>query len=208
MNEAETRAELIDPVLRAAGWGVIADSRARLEVICPGRIEGARRRNAVGWAKARLRAVPARCDRWARFALPTLIWGPPSQVFRSVWNLLWCSSSAAARGAMRSAARRRGRRALGLASGDECNSLHHLISGRTVWSGSHIPHACGEEATRMRPIYESGSHHVGPRVARSSSIPLGPRRGPRCGRVVTVLRLHHRLFGNQTGREIAPQRHD
>jgi type I restriction enzyme, R subunit len=40
VNEAETRAELIDPALRDAGWGVIADSRARLEMICPGRIEG------------------------------------------------------------------------------------------------------------------------------------------------------------------------
>jgi len=33
VNEAETRAELIDPALREAGWGVIADSRVRLEVI-------------------------------------------------------------------------------------------------------------------------------------------------------------------------------
>jgi type I restriction enzyme R subunit len=43
VNEAETRAELIDPALRSAGWGVVADSRMRLEVICPGRIEGAGR---------------------------------------------------------------------------------------------------------------------------------------------------------------------
>ncbi|XOV70675.1 MAG: EcoAI/FtnUII family type I restriction enzme subunit R [Verrucomicrobiota bacterium] len=39
MNEAETRAELIDPALRDAGWGVVADSRVRREVIAPGRIQ-------------------------------------------------------------------------------------------------------------------------------------------------------------------------
>jgi type I restriction enzyme R subunit len=44
VNEAETRAELIDPALRSVGWGVVGDSRMRLEVICPGRIEGAGRR--------------------------------------------------------------------------------------------------------------------------------------------------------------------
>jgi type I restriction enzyme R subunit len=44
MNEAETRAELIDPALHAAGWGVVADSRTRREVIAPGRIMGGGRR--------------------------------------------------------------------------------------------------------------------------------------------------------------------
>jgi type I restriction enzyme, R subunit len=44
VNEAETRAELIDPALREAGWGVVADSRTRREEICPGRIEGGGRR--------------------------------------------------------------------------------------------------------------------------------------------------------------------
>lgn len=33
MNEAETRAELIDPALREAGWGVVDGSRIRREVI-------------------------------------------------------------------------------------------------------------------------------------------------------------------------------
>ncbi|MFP4167148.1 MAG: EcoAI/FtnUII family type I restriction enzme subunit R [Opitutales bacterium] len=41
MNEAETRAELIDPALREAGWGVVEGSRVRREVITLGRIEGA-----------------------------------------------------------------------------------------------------------------------------------------------------------------------
>lgn len=44
MNEAETRAELIDPAIKGAGWGVVVDSRVRRETICPGRIEGAGRR--------------------------------------------------------------------------------------------------------------------------------------------------------------------
>lgn len=51
MNEAETRAELIDPALRAAGWGVIAESRTRREVIAPGRLMGSGKR-----------AKPKACD--------------------------------------------------------------------------------------------------------------------------------------------------
>lgn len=45
MNEAETRAEHIDPALKVAGWGVIEGSRIRREYpITPGRIEGQGRR--------------------------------------------------------------------------------------------------------------------------------------------------------------------
>lgn len=45
MNEAETRAEHIDPALKAAGWGVVEGSRIRREFpIAPGRIEGKGRR--------------------------------------------------------------------------------------------------------------------------------------------------------------------
>ena len=44
MNEAETRAELIDPALRDAGWGVVDGSRVRREVIAPGRLQGAGKR--------------------------------------------------------------------------------------------------------------------------------------------------------------------
>lgn len=39
MNESETRAELIDPALKAAGWGVIEGSRVRREQITEGRIQ-------------------------------------------------------------------------------------------------------------------------------------------------------------------------
>ena len=45
MNEAETRAEHIDPALKAAGWGVVEGSRIRREYpISPGRTEGRGRR--------------------------------------------------------------------------------------------------------------------------------------------------------------------
>lgn len=45
MNEAETRAEHIDPALKAAGWGEIEGSRIHREYsITPGRIEGQGRR--------------------------------------------------------------------------------------------------------------------------------------------------------------------
>ena len=45
MNEAETRAELIDPLLAAAGWGVVEGSRIRREFqITLGRLEGGGRR--------------------------------------------------------------------------------------------------------------------------------------------------------------------
>jgi len=37
-NEADTRAELIDPKLKANGWGEVEESFIRREVICPGRI--------------------------------------------------------------------------------------------------------------------------------------------------------------------------
>ena len=44
MNEAETRAELIDPALKAAGWGVVDGSRVGREVITLGRLQGAGKR--------------------------------------------------------------------------------------------------------------------------------------------------------------------
>ena len=44
-NEAETRAELIDPALAAAGWGKVDESRIKREVIAPGRLIGGGKRN-------------------------------------------------------------------------------------------------------------------------------------------------------------------
>ncbi|WP_428629951.1 EcoAI/FtnUII family type I restriction enzme subunit R [Sphingopyxis sp.] len=47
MNEAETRAELIDPALAAAGWGVVDGSKTRREVIAPGRLTGSGKRSTA-----------------------------------------------------------------------------------------------------------------------------------------------------------------
>ena len=45
MNEAETRAEHIDPALRDAGWGIVDGSRVHREFqITQGRIQGAGKR--------------------------------------------------------------------------------------------------------------------------------------------------------------------
>ncbi len=46
MNESETRAELIDPALKATGWGVVEGSRVRREVITLGRLQGAGKRSS------------------------------------------------------------------------------------------------------------------------------------------------------------------
>jgi len=62
MNEAETRAELIDPALRVAGWGVVEGSRVRREEITLGRLQGAgarARRHAGVFAVVVWRRFPA-----------------------------------------------------------------------------------------------------------------------------------------------------
>src|SRR4051794_6498306 len=47
-TEADTRAERIDPILKAAGWGTVDGTKIRREVICPGRIiPGGKRGNAL-----------------------------------------------------------------------------------------------------------------------------------------------------------------
>jgi len=45
LNESETRAELIDPALAAAGWGKVEGSRVRREVIAIGRLIGGGKRS-------------------------------------------------------------------------------------------------------------------------------------------------------------------
>lgn len=45
MNEADTRAELIDPAIKAAGWSVVEQSRVGREVITLGRLQGAGKRS-------------------------------------------------------------------------------------------------------------------------------------------------------------------
>lgn len=50
MNEAETRAELIDPALKEAGWGVVDGSRVRREIIAPGRLLGGGKREPKKFA--------------------------------------------------------------------------------------------------------------------------------------------------------------
>ena len=68
MNEAETRLTLIDPALKAAGWGVVEGSRIRREYpITPGRLAGAGQRGkplpadyAVEYRNTRLAVVEAK----------------------------------------------------------------------------------------------------------------------------------------------------
>ena len=58
MNEADTRADHIDPALAAAGWGVVEGSRIRREyLIAPGRIEGQGRRGKARGSKLKTTVV-------------------------------------------------------------------------------------------------------------------------------------------------------
>lgn len=70
MNEAETRAELIDPLLATAGWGVLEGSRIRREYpITLGRLEGAGKRGkalsadyVLEYRNTKLAVVEAKSD--------------------------------------------------------------------------------------------------------------------------------------------------
>ena len=55
MNESETRAEHIDPALKAAGWGVVEASPMRREYrIAPGRMSASARARALSRSAPRL----------------------------------------------------------------------------------------------------------------------------------------------------------
>jgi type I restriction enzyme, R subunit len=61
MNEAETRAEHIDPALKAAGWGVVDGSRVRRDYwIAPGRIEGRVFGDVLEYRNTKLAVVEAK----------------------------------------------------------------------------------------------------------------------------------------------------
>lgn len=70
MNESETRAELIDPALKVAGWGVIEGSRVRREYrITAGRLEGRGRRGkadiadyVLEYRNTKLAVIEAKAD--------------------------------------------------------------------------------------------------------------------------------------------------
>src|SRR5260221_701055 len=78
MNEAETRAELIDPSLKAVGWGVVEASRVRREVITLGRLQGAGVRAAQD-----IILLPLATGTGKTFIAFQLAW----KLFQSRWNL-------------------------------------------------------------------------------------------------------------------------
>lgn len=66
-NEAQTRLDLIDPVLKAAGWGVVEGSHIHVEVIAPGQLQGAGRRGeqekadyVLGYKNQKLAVIEAK----------------------------------------------------------------------------------------------------------------------------------------------------
>ena len=64
MNESETRAELIDPALKAAGWGVVEDSKIlREHKITAGKIQAGGARSKPLFADYVL-VTKAESSRW------------------------------------------------------------------------------------------------------------------------------------------------
>ena len=84
MNEAETRAEHIDPALTAAGWGVIEGSRIRREYpITLGRIEGHGKRGKALTADRQRILLTLATGTGKTFIAFQIAW----KLFHSRWNL-------------------------------------------------------------------------------------------------------------------------
>ena len=82
----------------------------------------------------------------------------------------------------------------------------HIRSDRCPYPHS----ACLRRGSHEDETHLQNGCLLGPRVARSSSIPHGPRRRATrpCALKCCVLCLHHCRSRDKPGREIAPQRHD
>ena len=106
MNEAETRAEHIDPALKAAGWGVVEGSRISREFpITQGRLEGLGRRGkalsedyvliyrnhklAVVEAKAWNEAVSEGVAQAKNYAAKVAVVLPTPPMARAFMPLIW-----------------------------------------------------------------------------------------------------------------------
>ena len=106
MNEAETRAEHIDPALKAAGWGVVEGSRISREFpITQGRLEGLGRRGkalsedyvliyrnhklAVVEAKAWNEAVSEGVAQAKNYAAKVAVVLPTPPLARAFMPLIW-----------------------------------------------------------------------------------------------------------------------
>ena len=99
MNEAETRAEHIDPALAAAGWGVVEGSRIQREFqITHGRIQGAGKRGKAEIADY-ARPAPAPWRTWASAAVVSAC--TPATVICCTWGMYSKSSPRPLRPAVR-----------------------------------------------------------------------------------------------------------
>ena len=135
---------------------------------------------------------------------------PPSYGNCESMPLRWCGlglfGERAARGAMGSAARSTGlRRRIGFRRLQQVTASPRIRSDHLI--RTHVPHACDEEAVRMRPIYNGLVRPLGGTVIIHPAGDRGKAAGHAWLRG-SVLNLHDRFLGHKPGGEVAPQRHD